>query len=111
MTTNLTTPPAAEPDPEVLGLRAQLTIFAREVGARSGRPTGRRAREDHVSRSRHERGAGGGYPRGRRGPQVPVEGGVVAIADPSDAMTAGRPYRQAMQVEVALDEIAGGSGK
>jgi HD-GYP domain-containing protein (c-di-GMP phosphodiesterase class II) len=61
--------------------------------------------------SHHERWDGRGYPRGLLGPEIPLEARVFAIADAFDAMTSDRPYRRALQVEVALDEIAGGSGK
>jgi len=41
----------------------------------------------------HERYDGGGYPRGLRGEDIPLEARIVAIADMYDAVTSDRPYR------------------
>ena len=53
----------------------------------------------------HERWDGGGYPTGRRGPDIPEGARILAIADAFDAMTSTRPYRRALPVERALSEI------
>jgi HD-GYP domain-containing protein (c-di-GMP phosphodiesterase class II) len=53
----------------------------------------------------HERWDGLGYPSGRVGPAIPVEGRVLAVADAFDAMTSTRPYRIALPVERALEEL------
>jgi putative nucleotidyltransferase with HDIG domain len=45
----------------------------------------------------HERPDGNGYPRGLRGPELPFEAAVIAVADAYDAMTNDRPYRKAMR--------------
>jgi HD-GYP domain-containing protein (c-di-GMP phosphodiesterase class II) len=54
----------------------------------------------------HERWDGRGYPTRRAGHEIPLEGRVMAIADAFDAMTSARPYRAALAVEDALDEVA-----
>lgn len=56
-------------------------------------------------RSHHERWDGGGYPDGLSGDDIPVEARIIAVCDAYDAMTSGRPYRRAMSVEAALQEI------
>ena len=54
----------------------------------------------------HERWDGGGYPLGRSGHDIPLPARILALADAFDAMTSTRPYRAALSVEEALDEIA-----
>lgn len=58
----------------------------------------------------HERWDGGGYPTRRAGAEIPLEGRILAVADAFDAMTSSRPYRAALPVEEALDELARCSG-
>jgi HD-GYP domain-containing protein (c-di-GMP phosphodiesterase class II) len=63
-----------------------------------------------IVRSHHERWDGAGYPRGLRGEDIPLAARIFAIADSFDAMTSDRPYRAAMPLEQALDEIRDGAG-
>ena len=58
----------------------------------------------------HERWDGKGYPDGLKGEQIPITARIMAIADSFDAMTSDRPYRKAMSVEEALNEILAGAG-
>jgi HD-GYP domain-containing protein (c-di-GMP phosphodiesterase class II) len=53
----------------------------------------------------HERWDGAGYPTGRAGEDIPVEGRVLAVADAYDAMTSNRPYRCAVSADEALEEV------
>jgi putative nucleotidyltransferase with HDIG domain len=53
----------------------------------------------------HERPDGGGYPRGLRGSEIPMEVSVIAVADAYDAMTTDRPYRAALPWERARSEF------
>jgi HD-GYP domain-containing protein (c-di-GMP phosphodiesterase class II) len=53
----------------------------------------------------HERWDGAGYPTGRAGREIPVEGRVMAVADAFDAMTSARPYRDALSPEEAVAEV------
>jgi HD-GYP domain-containing protein (c-di-GMP phosphodiesterase class II) len=62
-----------------------------------------------VVRCHHERWDGTGYPTGLRHEEIPLAARVFSIADSFDAMTNDRPYRAAMQVEEAIDEIALGA--
>ena len=54
----------------------------------------------------HERWDGGGYPTRRAGAEIPLEGRILAVADAFDAMTSPRPYRAALTLELALEEVA-----
>ncbi|HYI35467.1 MAG TPA: diguanylate cyclase [Thermoleophilaceae bacterium] len=61
-------------------------------------------------RSHHERPDGGGYPDGRSG-ELPLEAAILGVADAYEAMTAGRPYREALDPQAASDELRRGSGR
>ena len=58
----------------------------------------------------HERFDGGGYPNGLKGQNIPLLARIILIADTFDAMTSSRPYRSALPVQVAVDEIKRCSG-
>jgi HD-GYP domain-containing protein (c-di-GMP phosphodiesterase class II) len=53
----------------------------------------------------HERLDGSGYPKGLTKGDITLEAQVVAVADVMDAMTSDRPWRKALTVEQALDEL------
>ena len=61
-------------------------------------------------RNHHERYNGQGYPDRLKGTQIPLELGILIIADSFEAMTSDRPYRQAMSNEAACAEIENGKG-
>lgn len=63
-----------------------------------------------VVASHHERYDGAGYPQGLRGEEIPLEARIIAVADAYDAMTSDRPYRQALSIEDAREELREGSG-
>ncbi len=56
-----------------------------------------------VAGAHHERMDGYGYPRGLEGDEIRLETRIITTADIFDALTATRPYREAMPVERALD--------
>ncbi len=68
----------------------------------------RRAAE--IVRSHHERPDGLGYPYGLRADDVPYGARVLNVVDAFDAMTSDRPYRRALSVAAALDELERGAG-
>lgn len=53
----------------------------------------------------HERWDGLGYPRGLRGPEIPLEARVVAVADTFDTITHERPYKGPLPPTEALEEL------
>ena len=57
-----------------------------------------------------ERYDGKGYPFGFAGEEIPIEGRLLTVADTFDAMTSDRPYRKALSIEEALDEIVHNRG-
>ena len=56
-----------------------------------------------VALTHHERLDGGGYPRGLRNEEIPIEGRIAAIADVFDALTSDRVYRPAFTLEKSLE--------
>lgn len=58
----------------------------------------------------HERMNGSGYPNGLSGEQVLGESRILAVADVVEAMASHRPYRAALGINLALDEIAKNRG-
>ncbi|MDQ6877389.1 MAG: HD-GYP domain-containing protein [Candidatus Dormibacteraeota bacterium] len=58
----------------------------------------------------HERIDGLGYPHGLTGPAIALGARVIAVADAWDAMTSTRPYRAALEPDVALAELLRGRG-
>jgi HD-GYP domain-containing protein (c-di-GMP phosphodiesterase class II) len=60
--------------------------------------------------SHHERWDGGGYPRGIRGPEIPLAARIFAVADAYDAITSDRHYRRAASHASAVVEIERHSG-
>jgi cyclic di-GMP phosphodiesterase len=53
---------------------------------------------------------GSGYPRGLRGEEIPLGARIFAIADALDAMISDRPYRKALSIDHARQEISRCSG-
>ncbi len=64
-----------------------------------------------VARQHHERLDGSGYPRGLRGSDILMEARILAVADVLESMASHRPYRPALGLDVALDEIASNAGR
>jgi PAS domain S-box-containing protein/putative nucleotidyltransferase with HDIG domain len=59
----------------------------------------------------HERLDGSGYPRGLRNADVLLEAQIVGVADVVEAMASHRPYRPALGIDRALQEIETHKGK
>ena len=58
----------------------------------------------------HERMDGSGYPRGLAGEEIILEARVMAVADVVEAMASHRPYRPALGIDKALEEISAQAG-
>ncbi|HZR65334.1 MAG TPA: HD-GYP domain-containing protein [Terriglobales bacterium] len=59
----------------------------------------------------HERYDGTGYPRGLRGKQIPLGARILAVANTLDSLTSKLPYRTALTVSAAREEIKRGLGR
>lgn len=80
------------------------------IGGRIVQPVRALQRAADIIEGHHERWDGNGYPRGLRGERIPLAARIFAIADSFDAMTSDRPYRKALSLEHALEEIRDGAG-
>ena len=58
-----------------------------------------------------ERWDGTGYPQGLAGQEIPVGARIFSIADTLDAMTSDRPYRRALALSAAQEEIGREAGR
>jgi HD-GYP domain-containing protein (c-di-GMP phosphodiesterase class II) len=67
-------------------------------------------RVGEIVRSCHERWDGRGYPDGLAGEEIPLASRIVFACDAFNAMTTDRPYRKALSVEVALQELRDNAG-
>lgn len=59
----------------------------------------------------HERMDGSGYPLGSKGDKILQHARILAVADVVEAMASHRPYRPALGIDKAMDEISRNSGK
>ncbi len=58
----------------------------------------------------HERYDGGGYPYGIPGEEISLKARILAIIDTFDAMLTDRPYRRALSIPMAKEELRQGAG-
>jgi diguanylate cyclase (GGDEF)-like protein len=85
---------------EVLFMNSHTVIGERIVlAAPSLAPLG------DLVRSSHEHFDGGGYPDGLRGLEIHRGAAIIAVCDAFDAMVGGRPYRGAIGVGAAVEEL------
>jgi len=59
----------------------------------------------------HERLDGSGYPMGLKDKEILLEAKILAVADVVEAMNSFRPYRPALGIDKALEEISMNKGK
>jgi PAS domain S-box-containing protein/putative nucleotidyltransferase with HDIG domain len=59
----------------------------------------------------HERMDGSGYPAGLMGKDIVQEARILAVADVVEAMASHRPYRPALGIKIAIEEILKNRGK
>ncbi|OQY46508.1 MAG: hypothetical protein B6240_07155 [Desulfobacteraceae bacterium 4572_87] len=59
----------------------------------------------------HERMDGSGYPRGLSGKDILLEARILGVADVVEAMASHRPYRAALGISMALEEIKRQKGR
>jgi putative nucleotidyltransferase with HDIG domain len=62
-------------------------------------------------RHHHENFDGSGYPDGLAGDDIPMGARIIMIADTIDAMTTDRPYRRAMTLSRAIEELEAFAGR
>ena len=79
-------------------------------GAKLVSPVGELNHLANIINYHHERWDGKGYPEGKTASNIPLLARIFAICDAYEVMTAGRPYKQAMSREEALEEIKNCAG-
>jgi len=58
----------------------------------------------------HERLNGSGYPNNLKGDEIILEAKIIGVADVVEAMSSFRPYRPALGIDAALEEISQNKG-
>jgi putative nucleotidyltransferase with HDIG domain len=97
--------------PGTLSHEEQRTLRAHPAaGAEIVRKVRALRRPAEIVRAHHERPDGQGYPFGLQSEDVPMGARILNVADAFDAMTSDRPYRRALSVRAALDELRRGAG-
>ena len=61
-------------------------------------------------RHEHERWDGAGYPDGLAREEIPLGSRIILACDALHAMTSDRPYRRALPLETAVEELRGNAG-
>jgi diguanylate cyclase (GGDEF)-like protein len=103
--------------PEILSKPGRLTAQERaviesqsEIGERIIAPIHNLQDVRPVVRHCHERWDGRGYPDGLAGEAIPLESRIVLVCDAYHAMTAERPYREALDHAEAVHRLAEDAG-
>lgn len=64
-----------------------------------------------IALQHHEREDGSGYPDGLKDGEILLEAKILAVADVVEAMASHRPYRPALDINEATEEISNNAGK
>lgn len=64
-----------------------------------------------IALSHHERWNGSGYPSGLEGKDIPIRGRITGLVDVFDALITERPYKDAWELDRAVEWITGESGR
>src|SRR5207248_7431355 len=64
-----------------------------------------------IIRHHHESFDGSGYPEGLADYQIPIGARIIMVADTLDAMTSDRPYRKALPLATAIEELEKYAGR
>jgi len=82
-----------------------------EIGARIVEPIERLKNVGNIIKHHQERYDGSGYPDGLKSEEIPLESRIIAVVDAYHAMVSDRPYRKALSIKVALQELKKNRGR
>lgn len=80
------------------------------LGANILRPIKSLAELVPIVQCHHERWNGSGYPAGLEGTEIPLEARLIAVIDSFHAIVSERPYKKALPVSYALDQLRNQAG-
>jgi putative two-component system response regulator len=64
-----------------------------------------------IARNHHERWGGGGYPRGLKGTEIPIEARITSLVDVYDALRSKRPYKPEFDQKKTMSIMLDGDGR
>jgi diguanylate cyclase (GGDEF)-like protein len=82
-------------------------VTGAEMLARMNFPVGVRA----IVQTHHEKWDGSGYPANVKGEQIPIGARILAAVDSLDALASDRPFRRALPIRDAMEQIIQESGR
>jgi putative two-component system response regulator len=98
---------------EEFSIMEKHTIFGSEAIRRTETIHGRNELlrvAAEIAEYHHEKWDGSGYPHGRKGKAIPICARLMTIADVYDALISKRPYKEALEHDMAVKTILEGDG-
>jgi putative two-component system response regulator len=96
-------------DADEVAIMKQHTQIGYDILSHSQHPVMKAAA--NIARNHHERWDGGGYPRGIKGTEIPIEARIAGLVDVYDALRSKRPYKEAFDQEKTLSIMLNGDGR